>query len=844
MTGREQLPVKEGMLHRKRLDELLTLGLQSPFLTVIAGPGYGKTQAVAQWARFLPRRLLWLRLSRLDNNRDRFFMRFVRAAGAEFPALAQQLEKIGFPGSAQEYDALRGALNDELKSGSEAVFVLDDYESITECAVREFVRAIIAARLKRLCVVIVSSQRADYNASGLKNGGMVFPVTAYDLKFNAEETQALFRFYGIPMEEAAHKELLSETDGWPLALYMLAQHCRGRQDGPVNVGNFLPVATELFEYEYYLRYDPVIQLLLVKLAAFPFFTFDIVRDICGGDLSGIIHVVGHNCFIEYDHHEECFVFQKVYRNFLQQKQALLDAQERTRVYRIGGGWMMRARRFYEAVICFFSAEAYEEMMDAILEIPRSDRSVAFSEFVLQYLESIPESYRVEHASVDLAKAYHYMNVGEHMHARALLLEILSPEKGKARIRQDLLGEVYLALGDACLLCSDLAFCEHYRQAHRLLPHGSRIKHAQICFIAGRSIFLPDSCPGRLDTTVQAIIQVWPYVDAISGGSGHGFEYMYAAQAAYMVCDMGKAEELCYRAIFKGAEHTQHAIICDALFHLMRIAVCNGDYLRCEEHLRSMRKQVNGAESHSLRDTLQLVENWYAIKMGNLQRTARSACEDSLESRRPRGRLAMWHILCCVQYLMATQQYHEALARLLHLKKLCGSGPEWWAARLFAHITEAVCRLRLKQKQEAVQALWEAYRLTHHNHIYAPFMEMGSAMRALAEAARRQQALQFDEAWLDTIVQKCSVYAKRMGMVTEAYRKAHNIPPAKGIQLSRREEDVLQLLKQGLNREEIALACGITVHGVKKHITGIYNKLGAANRAEAIYIASENGILTH
>jgi LuxR family maltose regulon positive regulatory protein len=61
-------------------------------------------------------------------------------------------------------------------------------------------------------------------------------------------------------------------------------------------------------------------------------------------------------------------------------------------------------------------------------------------------------------------------------------------------------------------------------------------------------------------------------------------------------------------------------------------------------------------------------------------------------------------------------------------------------------------------------------------------------------------------------------------------------------LSRRELDVLTGLSQGLTREEIAEAGSVSINTVKSAITGIYQKLGAVNRADAVRIATEIGIL--
>jgi DNA-binding NarL/FixJ family response regulator len=52
-------------------------------------------------------------------------------------------------------------------------------------------------------------------------------------------------------------------------------------------------------------------------------------------------------------------------------------------------------------------------------------------------------------------------------------------------------------------------------------------------------------------------------------------------------------------------------------------------------------------------------------------------------------------------------------------------------------------------------------------------------------------------------------------------------------LTEREDQVLHLVAQGLANKQIAIRLGISAHTVKFHISSIYAKLGATNRAEAI-----------
>ncbi|MGW8250267.1 MAG: helix-turn-helix domain-containing protein [Anaerolineales bacterium] len=62
-------------------------------------------------------------------------------------------------------------------------------------------------------------------------------------------------------------------------------------------------------------------------------------------------------------------------------------------------------------------------------------------------------------------------------------------------------------------------------------------------------------------------------------------------------------------------------------------------------------------------------------------------------------------------------------------------------------------------------------------------------------------------------------------------------------LTERELQVLQLLAQGLANKQIAAALGISEHTVKFHVSGIYTKLGAASRTEAVRLGVRLGLIT-
>jgi len=62
-------------------------------------------------------------------------------------------------------------------------------------------------------------------------------------------------------------------------------------------------------------------------------------------------------------------------------------------------------------------------------------------------------------------------------------------------------------------------------------------------------------------------------------------------------------------------------------------------------------------------------------------------------------------------------------------------------------------------------------------------------------------------------------------------------------LSAREHGVLRLVAAGLSNRQIARTLSISERTVKFHVTALFNKLGAENRAQAVARAAERGLLS-
>jgi DNA-binding NarL/FixJ family response regulator len=163
--------------------------------------------------------------------------------------------------------------------------------------------------------------------------------------------------------------------------------------------------------------------------------------------------------------------------------------------------------------------------------------------------------------------------------------------------------------------------------------------------------------------------------------------------------------------------------------------------------------------------------------------------------------------------------------------------------------EMIIRHQLGDREGAFRILQQAYDAASPHSLDMPFIELGEYTSALLNAflkAREKgspgtenNGREIPRDWLQAVRKKASAFAKKRSFVAAYYS---NQDTAASSNFSDWELEILNNFSQGRTSEEIAGDMHISVKMVKSAIRSLYVRLGAANRADAVRIATERGLL--
>ena len=225
------------LVPRPRLTERLDEGLERGLVLVCAPAGYGKTVLLADWARRSQYPAGWLSLDAGDNDPARFWRHTLGALDRARPGVADRMGPLLGPPAPASFEPLVTALINELAVPSddrELLLVLDDYHMIGTQEVHASVGFLLDHRPDNLQLIVASRSDPPLALARLRARGQLAEVRAAELRFTAGEAAALLRQVAdVPepaLPDAAAAALTARTEGWAAGLQLAALSLRGQED--------------------------------------------------------------------------------------------------------------------------------------------------------------------------------------------------------------------------------------------------------------------------------------------------------------------------------------------------------------------------------------------------------------------------------------------------------------------------------------------------------------------------------------------------------------------------------------------------------------------------------------
>jgi len=232
-----------GFVPRPRLVQALDEGLARGLVLVCAPAGSGKTALLADWARRGQRPLAWLSLDAADNDPARFWRHAAAALDRVRPGIAERVGPLLGPPAPSSFEGLVTALINELAAqpGDGEVLVLDDYHLIDSQPVHRSLMFLLEHLPPGLRLVLAS--RADpplpLPLARLRARGQLAELRAGELRFSADEAASLLReAIGADLPGEAAAALAARTEGWAAGLQLAGLSLRGHADAAGFVATF------------------------------------------------------------------------------------------------------------------------------------------------------------------------------------------------------------------------------------------------------------------------------------------------------------------------------------------------------------------------------------------------------------------------------------------------------------------------------------------------------------------------------------------------------------------------------------------------------------------------------
>ncbi|MCL2602924.1 MAG: LuxR C-terminal-related transcriptional regulator [Defluviitaleaceae bacterium] len=840
--------INSNHLVRQRTNELLANAVNDPVTTVItvcAGAGCGKTQAVLDFLKQQGGLFFWVQISERDNTVSRLWENIVASINRIDSDMAVQCSEIGFPDTDEKIEKFAKFRNDTLTNNPH-IIVWDDVHLLKEPSVLHFAKIIINVLSPNRKMILIGRDLPEINFKVLDLKGYVSHIREKNLNFTENELTDYFKKLKLAVDSHTIHEIYGDTKGWVFAINLIA---RSLERLPKYFGyiqnTFKKDIFELMEAESWTLLSGQLKRFLVRLSLIDHLSAELVEILAAEETHVLSELKNVNTYIRFDDSLGTYLIHHLFLHFLNTKHTILTEDDKYKTYKAAADWCSQNNFKIDALNYYEKINDYESIVSMFFFLPL-DIPYEIAQFAKGIFDRAPAEtfdrvkyFATTHVNIVamLGNMQEFYALFDYYERRFLSL----PEDDE--MRSISLCGIYLSMGIMRAACAhddvydfDIYFAKMFDNMTEKFYNSS----PPLDCPRGPWLNLTySSKKGEPQKYIEATIRSDETTARYSKGITMGADLLIQGELLFYQGKVKAAEPFVVNAIESAIKRMAFETMHRALFYLLRIAVAEGNTKKAETVLRDTENLLNEKLYFKRYLTYDISLGWFQYILRRPEMFPEWLTEKFSPYAHTSG-IQNFGNQIKARYYFLTKNYLPLLSYIREMK----NRESFLFGRIEMLAMEACVYYKMKIKNKAWDSFKEAYETAIPNDIQMPFIELGKDMRSLIIAALREHpgdtalSIGIPRPWLESIKHKTISYSKSQSLFINAYQK--NDSDVKT--LTPREKDVLTYLYNGFSQPEIANKLELSVNTIKMITKILYDKLNVHKISDLIRIAAEQKFL--
>ena len=865
---------------REQLLEKLQRERHSRLQLITGSAGFGKTTLLAQWRQQVIRngdQAAWLSVSPDDSVLESFCVSLMGALRQAGVPLDGDLMLLAGPEAIDTKAMAALLINALARTNGELYVMLDDFQHAVDVRIAQLMHTLIDDAPHHLHVVLASRTRPPLLLGRLRAMGELCEVDCAGLSFNFAESLAFLKAHldqGVDLD-AAHA-IHDQTDGWPIGLQLMSIALKANPRKGVKSTALLPDSAALRAY---LSEDVVADLpaelfdFLQKISILRRFNVDVAAQVTDSPQAAqlIAAVEARNLFIQAVDVPGTYQWYRLHPLFIEFLTQRLQASgaDVAPLHRRAAAWFEQAGLVPESLRHALHCEDFTVVVQLLERVQPSYRRVSHLSQFMRWLDPVPLAVLTRHPSLLLMGIWGAVLTVLTGKARAWIAALESVPQSPQWAYQLRLLKASLALHaddeTSCLALMQLPddaptlhpFQEQVRVGMTItcLALAGRYREARSVFNGADGRCLRNSSDEMalmgMNAMTSGLLLEGRVLEAERVGAAilaqaeslHGRRSVSACGSAALMAEvlyeldrLDEAREV--------LAHRLDILRFSTPGYMIGAALCHARLLDLQVSPRSALAYLADKETHFRtlgldRGTARMLDEQLRIglKCGDwrhaetLQVLLDELAQDHRGASSCDAEVMALAALSKARLALARCQPEAALQALDIVEHHAGElGRGQW--RVKVELLRAFALDELDRGTEARESLHLAVSSGYRLGLVRTLVDEGEAFQGML--AQLDLA---DDPVLDTYYRKLCAQLPQLPPI-----EAEESPPVvmeritEHVALTRREQDIIDLLEQSMSNKRIALTLNLSLQTVKWNLKNIFSKFGVSSRYDAIIIA--------